>query len=211
MEQKTLKYLRIFIPGMIILLGSYPIFQFHLGEAFDIKGLNVTYVSFLSILLGGVYYQLNIQRLITKPSHFLITKNILDKLILAYGKSVDKEQRKNLKYKDAYMTTFYSVIDNDESLKRKGENVRFNGIFWTSTADSAVISVFFYYIYKNLTDIPQYVVLQQVFFFAALISLALHIISVIKHINLSNKQLNPIINDKKLSGVLKTKFDEILY
>lgn len=196
---------------MIILLGTYPIYLFYLGEAFDIKGLNVTYVTFLSILLGGVYYQLNIQRVITKPSHFFITKNILDKLIKAYGKSVDKEQRKSLKYKDAYMTAFYNVIDNDESLKRKGENVRFNGIFWTSTADSALISILFYFTYKNMEQIPKNQVIQDIFLFAAMISFILHIISVIKHINLSNKQLNPIVNDKKLSKILQTKFDEILH
>jgi hypothetical protein len=29
------------------------------------------------------------------------------------------------------MTAFYKVVDKNESLKRKGENVRFNGMFWT--------------------------------------------------------------------------------
>jgi hypothetical protein len=210
MEQKTLKYLRVVIPGLIILFGAYPIYQNYLGEAFDLNGIHITYVTFLSVLLGGVYYQLNIQRIITKPSHYIITKNILDKLIMAYGQPVNNQQRKTLKYKDAYMFAFYNVIDNDESLKRKGENVRFNGIFWTSTADSAIISLCFYFIYKSMTEIPNYETLSEIFLIAFTISIVLHIISVNKHINLSNKQLDPIVNDKRLSDLIKSKFNEIL-
>src|SRR5690606_29362676 len=114
MEQKTLKYLRVFIPGFVLLLCLYPLYHHHYAELFDISSLHVMYISFISILLGAIYYQLNIQRLITKPSHYFITKNILDKLIKSYGKEVTEEQKKTLKYKDAYMTTFYKVIDNDE-------------------------------------------------------------------------------------------------
>ena len=169
------------------------------------------YISFISILLGAIYYQLNIQRIITKPSHYFITKNILDKLIKSYGKEVTDEQRKTLKYKDAYMTTFYKVIDNDESLKRKGDNVKFNGIFWTSTADVFLIFIVFYLLYKyafkevnNIDSITSFLI------YSSIISFVLHLISAKKHLNLSNKQLDPIINDKELSSIVKTRFDDIL-
>lgn len=211
MEQKTLKYLRVFIPGFVLLLGLYPIYNHYYSEIFDIKGLHVMYVSFISILLGAIYYQLNIQRLITKPSHYFITKNILDKLILAYGNVVTEEQRKTLKYKDAYMTTFYKVIDNDESLKRKGDNVKFNGIFWTSTADIALIFFVLYFVYKYCFEQINHVESITTFLlYSSIIAFVLHLISVIKHINLSNKQLKPIVNDKELSSIVKTRFDDIL-
>lgn len=211
MEQKTLKYLRVFIPGFILLLGLYPIYHHHYNDIYDIKSLHVMYVTFISILLGAVYYQLNIQRIITKPSHYFITKNILNKLILAYGKTVSDEQLKTLKYKDSYMTAFYGVIDNDESLKRKGENVRFNGVFWTSTADIALISICLYFVYKNcFCDIKNSELLVSFFLYTFIIAIILHIISVIKHINLSNKQLDPIAHDKTLSSIVETKFDDIL-
>ncbi|MCK0137377.1 hypothetical protein [Arenibacter sp. S6351L] len=211
MEQKTLKYLRVFIPGFVLLLGLYPIYNHYYSEVLDIKGLHVMYISFISLLLGAVYYQLNIQRLITNPSHYFITKNILDKLISAYGKEVTKEQRKTLLYKEAYMTTFYKVIDNDESLKRKGENVKFNGIFWTSTADIALIFFVLYFIYKCFfKDIENVESIISFLLYTSIIAFVLHLISVKKHINLSNKQLDPIVNDKELSSIVKKRFDDIL-
>jgi hypothetical protein len=211
MEQKTLKYLRVFIPGFVLLLGLYPIYDHFYSEVLDVKGLHVIYISFISLLLGAVYYQLNIQRLITYPSHYFITKNILDKLISAYGKVVTKEQRKTLLYKDAYMTTFYKVIDNDESLKRKGENIKFNGIFWTSTADVALIFIVLYFIYKYFfQDIKNVESIISFLLYTSIIAFLLHLISVKKHINLSNKQLNPIVNDKELSSIVKERFDDIL-
>lgn len=211
MEQKTLKYLRVFIPGFVLLLGLYPIYNHYYSEVLDIQGLHVMYISFISLLLGAVYYQLNIQRLITNPSHYFITKNILDKLISAYGKEVTKEQRKTLLYKEAYMTTFYKVIDNDESLKRKGENVKFNGIFWTSTADIALIFIVLYFIYKYFfQDIENVESIISFLLYTSIIAFILHLISVKKHINLSNKQLNPIVNDKELSSIVKERFDNIL-
>lgn len=211
MEQKTLKYLRVFIPGFVLLLGLYPIYNHYFSEIYDITSLHVMYISFISLLLGAVYYQLNIQRIITKPSHYFITKNILDKLISAYDREISAEERKTLKYKDAYMTTFYKVIDNDESLKRKGENVKFNGIFWTSTADISLIFIILFFIYKYFfAEIKNIELLTTFLLYTAIISFILHLISVKKHINLSNKQLNPIVNDKELSSIVKTKFDDIL-
>jgi hypothetical protein len=211
MEQKTLKYLRVLIPGIIILLGAYPIFLHYFGEAYDFKGLGITYITFISILLGGVYYQLNVQRLLTSVSHYFIRRNILNKLIKAYGKTVNDAQREKLMFKDNYMTVFYKIIDNDESLKRKGLNVMFNGIFWTSTADSALISFAFYFIYKyGYRSIEKVDDLLSIFLFTGCISIVLHLISVLKHIRLSNEQLNPIMTDRELSKKVEDKFDVIL-
>lgn len=109
------------------------------------------------------------------------------------------------------MTAFYKVIDNDESLKRKGENVRFNGIFWTSTADFFFLSILFHFIYKYCyEDIANLVNYKKIFLYVAGVSLILHVISVIKHIILSNEQLNPIINDESMSNTIKDKFNEYL-
>lgn len=109
------------------------------------------------------------------------------------------------------MRVFYNIIDNDESLKRKGMNVMFNGIFWTSTADSALINFAFYFTYKYCYPTIENVhTLMSFFLFTGIISIGLHIVSVIKHIYLSNEQLNPIVQDKKLSAIVEEKFNEIL-
>ncbi len=218
MEQTTLKYLRILIPGLIILLGLYPIFEYKYSEFFDLKTLDTTYITFISLMFGGIYYQLNIQRLITYPSHSLIRKNILDKLIEASRLEIDEVKRKKLKEHsiagkdDAfYMITFYKVIDSDNSLKRKGENVRFNGVFWTSTADIFLINICFYFIYCIwFKEIPYFATYENLFLYFAYTGLVLHIISVIKHINLSNKQLNSIIKVASLAEIVKTEFNQYL-
>jgi hypothetical protein len=41
------------------------------------------------------------------------------------------------------MSIFYKIVDNDDSLKEKAKIVRSNGLFWTSTADVAVISIIY--------------------------------------------------------------------
>lgn len=211
MEQKTLKYLRVFIPGIIILLGLYPIYNEFYSELYKIDKFETTYVIFVAILFGGIYYQLNIRYLVTYISHKIITNNILNKLIKASGLSIDEDARKKLRKDDNYMTAFYDAIDTNESLKRKGENVRFNGIFWTSTADLFILSLIFYFIYaycyNNIENIMMY---KKVFLYIAGLSAILHVISVIKHIFLSNEQLKPIISDAKMSKTVKDKFNEYL-
>jgi len=53
--------------------------------------------------------------------------------------------------------------------------------------------------------------LSNIFLAASIASIFLHTISVIKHINLSNEQLNAIVHDNELSQKVKTRFDEILH
>jgi hypothetical protein len=89
--------------------------------------------------------------------------------------------------------------------------VKFNGIFWTSTADISLIFIVLFFIYKYFfAEIKNIELLTTFLLYTAIISFILHLISVKKHINLSNKQLNPIVNDKELSSIVKTKFDDIL-
>ena len=215
MEQKTLKYLRIFIPGIIILIGLYPLLTDYILNDVDFGKMNAfhfTIVTFISIIIGGIYYQLNIQRLITKPSHHFIQKNILNKLIKASEKEIDENSLKALKHKNAYMTIFYKIVDGDASLKKKSENVMFNGIFWTSTADIALISIFFFLFYKYFYQLKNFdtnqitLVCITIFF----LSLLLHIISVFKHINLSNKQLDPMIDDSELNEKVNENLRKII-
>lgn len=100
MEQKTLKYLRVFIPGLIILLGLYPIYDELYSEIYKIEKFETTYVTFVAILFGGIYYQLNIRYLVTYISHSIIKENILKKLIKASGLTVTDAEKKKLRYKD---------------------------------------------------------------------------------------------------------------
>lgn len=209
MEQTTLKYLRVLIPGIIFLLGIYPIYNHYFKDIYDAKSLDTTYVTYLSILLGSIYYQLNIRYFLIKWSGYLIDKNIFTKLVTIHGGNVPDNQKNFIKSDRKYMSIFYRILDNDESLKKKTNNVYFNGIFWTSTADSAILSFIFGLIYYYwLPDVGNAAILSKMFFVISIASLILHVLSVMTHIKLSNDQLNFIAIHKKLD-VIKS-IDDVL-
>lgn len=209
MEQGTLKYLRVLIPGLIFLLGFYPIYDKYFSDLYKVTSLDFSYLILLSVIVGSIYYQINLQHLVTRPSHSFITKNIRKGLISISGLSLTGLQKKKIKKERKYMHVFYNLLDKDESLKRKTANVYFNGIFWTSTADSFLINTVFYILYKyKFTDMPKSTEYSTIFLTLAISSIILHLISVIKHINLCNDQLGYIATHYK--SEVNTKLNAIL-
>lgn len=209
MEQTTLKYLRVLIPGLIILFGLLPINDQLHSFGINLNNYEYNYIIIIALLLGAIYYQLNIQHLITRPSHYLITKNIFDKLITISSCKLSDKQKEFIWKNRFYINIFYNIIDNDESLKQKANIVRFNGIFWTTSADIFIISFLFtiLYFYEILPS-PNFMALSKVFVVFMTLGIILHIISVIKHIKLSNKQLKYI--EQFLSSEVHKKINEIL-
>lgn len=207
MEQTTLKYLRILIPGMFSYLGFYPIFNFYFGEIYDVKSVDFAIVTVISILLGAIYYQINIQYFVIEFSRHRINKNIFDKLVKIYGKDLNESQKNFIETK--YMHVFYKIIDSEESLKRKTNNVYFNGIFWTSSADLFLFSMFFGLIYWCFFErVNDSKLISFLFFLMAVLSFTLHFLSARKHIQLSNDQLGFI--DVHNREKVKEYFDNIL-
>jgi len=209
MDQTTLKYLRILIPGMMFFLGIFPIINFFSKTSYDIKSLNFTYVTAFSILLGAIYDQTNLRYLIVKISGYYIDSAIFDALIKIYKKEINTSQEEVLKSNKKYMHVFYKVIDNDESLKKKTNNVYFNGIFWTSSADLLLLSFSFWFVYKywfiQIDNAALYSNLMLILFGSAMY---LHVLSAWKHIRLSNEQLQ-FISIYKETDVIND-FDKIL-
>jgi hypothetical protein len=209
MEQTTLKYLRVLIPGLIILIGLLPIKNQLVGFGVNLDGLDYNYTLLFAITLGAIYYQLNIQRLITSHSHYLINKNIYDGLLKTYSKNIDDNIRKDILKKGSYMRVFYRIIDNDESLKQKANLVRFNGIFWTSSADIFIISLIYSCLYHfNVLTTTNNIALSKALVIIMWSALFLHIISVRKHIKLGNEQLKVI--DQLYKNDVEMKIDSII-
>lgn len=210
MEQTTLKYLRIFIPGLMFLLGTYPIYIFYYGEVYDVKTLHITYVTLLSVLVGSLYHYLNVRMIVTYLSHKCINENISDQLIKLHDKNLSREKKSFIKEDNKYMDVFYEIIDNNESLKKKSKNIYFNGVFWTSTADLLILSLFFGFLYLIFfSNIPFAKDLYELFFTISFLSIILHVLAVNKHIKLSNEQLNFISNIKRKE--VKKLIDDILH
>lgn len=207
MEQTTLKYLRVFVPGLTFYLGVFPIARFYFGDSYDIASLDFAYVTVFSLLAGAIYYQVNVQSFMIRPSRRLIGKNILDKLLGIYGKPVDSSQKDFLKEK--YMYVFYRTVDGDETLKKKANIVYFNGIFWTSSVDVLLLSLMFWVMYRWVfTQVEDAPLFSDLFLTLAALSAVLHVFSVRKHIALSNDQLG-FIGIYKKAEVIKD-FDDIL-
>ena len=107
------------------------------------------------------------------------------------------------------MHVFYKLVDNDESLKKKANNVYFNGIFWTSSADLLLISLVFWYVYRRLfAHINHALLFSNLFLILAVLAIILHFLSVLKHIRLSKDQLGFIEIYKKTEVI--DGFDIIL-
>jgi len=209
MEQTTLKYLRVLIPGLIILIGLLPIKNELIGFGVNLDGLDYNYTILFAITLGAIYYQLDIQRLITSPSYHLINKNIYDRLLKIYSKEIDAKNKKHILNDGSYMRVFYNIVDNDESLKQKANLVRFNGIFWTSSADIFIISLVYCCLYHyNIFIASNNIALSKALVIIMWAALFLHIISVRKHIKLGNSQLKII--DQLYKTKVESKIDAIL-
>jgi hypothetical protein len=209
MEQTTLKYLRVLIPGIACYLGAFPFVKYYFGDAYHIESLDFAYVTVFSLLAGAVYYQINLQCLAMYPSHLLINKNILKRLIAIYGKRITPSQKTYLTSNQRYLHVFYRLIDSDESLKKKSYNVYFNGIFWTSSIDLFIVCMIFWLLYRfvfpQVTDASLF---SDVFLTLAVLSIILHVLSVRKHISLSNDQLSYIESFKREE--VMTDFSQIL-
>lgn len=209
MEQTTLKYLRVLIPGVIFLVGFFPTYKHLFPDIFQLLSIDFSYLMLLSLLVGGIYYQSNLQWLITCISLYIIRLNIMESLVRISGLTVSRGQARLLWRTDKFMHVFYKIVDNDESLKRKAAIVYFNGIFWTSTADSFIISSFFFFFYKSdAFSVPQSFQISRLFGVFAFLSYILHCLSVLKHVRLSNDQLRYI--ETHHATVVKDKLNEIL-
>ncbi len=198
MEQNTLKKLRLLIPGIIgVIIGTYYYFIIT-GQSFDkIEFEEYSIPLLIAIAFGTLFYLTDIRFLITNFSHKKIDLNIKNHMIKLYTKSLTDEQKQFLYKNNRLKSVFYNIIDNDESLKKKQTNVYFNGLIWTSTADLVLISFIFalvflvsIMIFKEVAD--PLLMGGFILILISLISLVAHVLAFLKHIKLSNEQIEYI-------------------
>ncbi len=198
MEQNTLKKLRLLIPGIIgVIIGTYYYFIIT-GQSFEkIEFEEYSIPLLIAIAFGTLFYLTDIRFLITNFSHKKIDLNIKNHMIKLYTKSLTDEQKQFLYKNNRLKSVFYNIIDNDESLKKKQTNVYFNGLIWTSTADLVLISFIFalvflvsIMIFKEVAD--PLLMGGFILILISLISLVAHVLAFLKHIKLSNEQIEYI-------------------
>lgn len=201
MTKTTLKKLRLVIPGVITLI----VFFFLLPSSFRVQDLSqfllsLTGLGYLVIVcaIGGLYNIIGVRGLFLGDSLLLIQANIKQKLTVPfYAEDPIRAKIESLTEGRQLMNVFYRIIDNDESLKSKSQDVYFNGLLWSTTADVMALTSFaipvylMAYLFNPLSHYPlMALVLSVIYLFAALFLMP-KVTS--KHIELSNDQLDFIL------------------
>lgn len=184
-----------------------PAYQYFTDQVFKIdqaaKFVLNGYGSVLAFVIGTFFSNLKIRKLRNDKTHAEINENIKNKF-LANGltKSVSEEDIQKVKASRQLMYIFYHFIDNDESLKEKSKLVRDNGLTWTSTADVAILSCVFAWLYfifiLFLGPVTLFVYSGLLIGSIGLLSgVILHPLSVKNHIELGDEQLEFIFANYK--------------
>lgn len=194
MERKTLKFLRLLIPGLILIFEFLPMLDIlNLKYEVDKGFLSYSFLIIIALVIGVIYHFLDFRFFITNTSHRKIDLNIVNSLLKIYKNPVSQDEHNYLKNK-RLKHIFYNFIDKDESLSAKSQLIYFNGLLWTSTADLVILSIFSCIVFficglcfnKNL------ILLSVAYAFIALLAFCFHSLTVKKHLELSNDQLEYI-------------------
>lgn len=207
MDLSTLKRMRVIVPGTTFVFFMMPIYIFFSPKVLEIdsalKFPLESYGAVLAFIAGTLFNTYNIRRLMLKRSLHKVDDNIQNKL-LQEGLVVpqDIQKKEAVKKSRKLMNVFYAYIDADESLKERAKLVRENGLVLTSSADVALIGLFFAYLYLFLSWLYD---INTLFLFSgltigliAIISWGLvHSKALESQIKLGNEQINFIVQNKK--------------
>ncbi|PPZ91593.1 hypothetical protein C3729_05840 [Cloacibacterium normanense] len=214
MEQSTLKFLRLLIPGIIIVIISYCFIQIITDKKFgDLDFSEYSIPLFVALVFGALYQTFNIRFLITNYTHKQIDLNIKRNIMNLYVGNLSATQTQYLFKKDRLKNVFYKIIDSDPSLSAKGKNVYFNGLLWTSFADTFIISILssiFILIFTlfNSTNTDDLRTLSFFLLLIALASICFHFVAFLNHIKISNSQIEFIETNHIMD--VKNIIDKIL-
>jgi hypothetical protein len=199
-SQETLKWLRLIIPGILLVFVLPPLFQETLDLASYLErfsSIKVLSDSVAAVVLGALYQVLDLRRFAWRRFLRQVNDNIKDKLLTACSDDdVISPAARQLREGRALMHVFYRLIDKDPTLQEKAKRVRFNGLFWTSIADIATIGAFgafAYWIAFRVTDRFHQLVVAGALGLVFLVAYFLLMPLVTRrHMDLSNEQLEII-------------------
>lgn len=138
MSNSSQRYLRFLIPGLLGYFGLYfvclPIClcSIEWPQKID-EVLKLTTVFVLA--LG--YHMFPFRDWSNCFRCFKVDQDIMSQINFKVGNEISGIR--DIKW-EQFRDVYYSIIDNDESLKVRSENVRFNGTLWSSAADLRAIS-----------------------------------------------------------------------
>ena len=200
MNKETMKILRIIVPGIIILIIIYALRYDHSIMIKQIQSINIikgTWQFILAVIFGAIYYCLHLRNIFFIKPIQEIVNNIKDKLLSPFqNNNLIQNHIIELKSNRTLLHIFYNFIDNDQSLKEKAKNVYYNGLFLSSSADVAILSllsspiaIILFLVNKTIYHLYLSIIFTIIFFISRFV-----ILPILKktHIDLSNEQLEYI-------------------
>ncbi|QDM22414.1 hypothetical protein FIU28_15555 [Tardiphaga sp. vice154] len=144
------------------------------------------------IVPGALYYITPFRRWANAPHHKKISESIRQGLvsISGYPDQPERYTWKNLR------SLFFTLIDQDESLKQKRSLAYANGAVWSSCADSTVIALIFF-----LVALAFYFIGLEEAFPAAMIFLIIVAVSIFGSIVCTKRQVEIAIEQLEIIGL----------
>jgi hypothetical protein len=151
MTQETLKLFRLLVPGILIVLLFLPFLQMdfqgepiwkYIPAAAPLPLLpDWIKTSLVIAVTGALYYVIDVRGYFLAQSMSAIHDNIKNDLLQPFERCAPiAAATPSLRKGRILLDIFYSFIDNDETLKARATNVRFNGLILSSAADLAAVS-----------------------------------------------------------------------
>lgn len=159
MDKKSLKILRLICPGLLFLLYALPLL-FRTGFIKSINQLD-DYTRYLCILiciiaLGAIYYILGVRNIFWRKIVMDLRNNIKNTFIDFFKSEIDIVHKIKSLSDLELMSVFYKLIDDDDSLKDKQNDVRLNGLILTTVIDAQLLLLFFMPIYLLFCILEKY-------------------------------------------------------
>jgi hypothetical protein len=140
MAISLLKFVRFVVPAVLILLFA-KLLGFLTGWWTTIlPDFEKSQYLPIVIIPAAAYYITPLRRWTNAPHHKRITERLRSSLVQISGYP-DREDKYTWK---KLSPLFYSLVDQDESLKQKSNLAFANGAIWTSFADSTILAVLFF-------------------------------------------------------------------
>lgn len=204
---KTLKTLRMLIPGLMILLALIALKNSDLISFADrLVGVKISRDSFqfyvVPLVLGALYYVVNLRSVFFRKPIRKIVDNIYVRLLAPFANDVALgAYYDQLRSDPRVKQVFYRFIDAEPDLREKANNVRMNGLVLSSLADAAIIGLMFcpvyviFYIWKS----TRYYLLLAIGALMAFIIIKLFLLPLAtrRHIQYSNEQIDSILGNNR--------------
>lgn len=198
-SKTTLKTLRLIVPGVMTITVASLLFNSSLQDLSQfLRSLEGLLYLVIVFPIGYLYNIMNFRGPFLRDSLSLIQANIKEKLTAPFlTEDVIAANIESLTRGRQLMHVFYSIVDNDESLKSRTQDVYSNGLLWSTTADVMAVTFIFvpvYVIGYLFKPLPHYLFVALglcITYLVAALFLMPKVTS--RHIALSNYQLEFIL------------------